>query len=99
VLAGWITTEVGRQPYTVYGLLRTYDSASPIDAPAVATSLAAFVVVYFILFGAGTYYIFQLMSKPPHTSEEGVKEGEPIRTAGTTPIAGVKPDEAAHPRE
>ena len=39
VLAGWITTEVGRQPYTVYGLLRTADSISPIAAPAVAASL------------------------------------------------------------
>ena len=53
VLAGWITTEVGRQPYTVYGLLRTADSVSPIDAPAVAASLIAFIVVYFTVFGAG----------------------------------------------
>ena len=43
VLAGWITTEVGRQPYTVYGLLRTAESASPIDAAAVGASLVAFV--------------------------------------------------------
>ncbi|MCW5746169.1 MAG: cytochrome ubiquinol oxidase subunit I, partial [Alphaproteobacteria bacterium] len=46
VLAGWLTTEVGRQPYVVYGLLRTADAASPIAAPAVATSLAAFGIVY-----------------------------------------------------
>ena len=39
VLAGWVTTEVGRQPFTVYGLLRTSDSLAPISAPAVATSL------------------------------------------------------------
>ena len=36
VLAGWITTETGRQPFTVYGLLRTAESASPLAAPAVA---------------------------------------------------------------
>ena len=47
VIAGWVTTEVGRQPYTVYGLLRTADSVSPLQAPAVATSLVAFIVVYF----------------------------------------------------
>ena len=47
VLAGWITTEVGRQPYVIYGLLRTADAASPLDAPAVAASLLAFVIVYF----------------------------------------------------
>ena len=63
VLAGWITTEVGRQPFTVYGLLRTSESLSPIAAPAVAASLAAFVVVYFFVFGAGIFYLLRLMSQ------------------------------------
>ena len=63
VLAGWITTEVGRQPYTVYGLLRTADSMSPVDAPAVATSLVVFIVVYFIVFGIGTGYLLKSMAK------------------------------------
>ena len=87
VLAGWITTEVGRQPWTVYGLLRTVDSASPLAAPAVATSLIAFVIVYFAVFGAGTWYILKLMGKSPRPGERGVKMGErgPIRTAGITP--------------
>jgi len=53
VIAGWVTTEVGRQPYTVYGLLRTAESVSPLQAPAVASSLLAFIAVYFIVFGAG----------------------------------------------
>jgi len=66
VIAGWITTEVGRQPYTVYGLLRTADSASSIDASAVGASLAAFAVVYFAVFGAGAFYMLRLMSKEPH---------------------------------
>lgn len=74
VLAGWITTEVGRQPYTVYGLLRTTDSLSPVDAPVVATSLIAFIVVYFAVFGAGTYFILRLMGKPPL---EGAQEDTP----------------------
>ena len=69
VLAGWITTEVGRQPFTVYGLLRTADSLSPVEAPAVATSLLMFIVVYFFVFGAGTYYILRMMNKPAHTRE------------------------------
>ena len=64
VLAGWITTEVGRQPFTVYGLLRTSDSLAPVAAPAVATSLIAFIVVYFFVFGAGTWYIVSMMRKP-----------------------------------
>ncbi|MEM9027246.1 MAG: cytochrome ubiquinol oxidase subunit I [Pseudomonadota bacterium] len=99
VLAGWITTEVGRQPYTVYGLLRTADSASPIDAPAVATSLVAFIVVYFILFGAGTYYLIQLMRKTPEPGEMGPDVGTPIRTAGVTPAASLKPDSLIKPAE
>ncbi|WP_374408292.1 cytochrome ubiquinol oxidase subunit I [Pelagerythrobacter sp.] len=101
VLAGWITTEVGRQPWTVYGLLRTVDSASPLAAPAVATSLVAFVIVYFAVFGAGAWYILKLMSKSPHRGERGVKTGEPgpIRTAGITPGPTQNPgDPDALPR-
>src|SRR6185312_501414 len=64
VIAGWVTTEVGRQPFTIYGLLRTAESASPLDAPAVAASLVAFIIVYFAVFGAGIGYILRLMSKP-----------------------------------
>ncbi len=56
VLAGWITTETGRQPFTVYGLLRTADSASPLAAPAVGSSLIAFIIVYFVVFTAGVIY-------------------------------------------
>jgi cytochrome d ubiquinol oxidase subunit I len=65
VIAGWITTEVGRQPYTVYGLMRTSESVSPVAAPAVATSLAAFAIVYFAVFGAGIFYLLRLMRMPP----------------------------------
>ncbi len=87
VLAGWITTEVGRQPYTIYGLLRTADSASPLAAPAVATSLIAFVIVYFAVFGTGVWYLLRLMRLPARAGEPGVAEGlaGPIRTAGITP--------------
>lgn len=87
VIAGWITTEVGRQPYTVYGYLRTADSAAPLDAVAVGSSLIAFVVVYFAVFGAGTFYILRLMSHPPDPHERPIKDTAegPIRTAGTTP--------------
>ena len=88
VIAGWITTEVGRQPYTIYGLLRTADSASPLAAPAVGASLVAFVLIYFAVFGVGTWYILKLMAKPPqaHESATPVADG-PTRTAGITPAA------------
>ncbi|GJD47321.1 Cytochrome bd ubiquinol oxidase subunit 1 [Methylobacterium crusticola] len=99
VLAGWITTEVGRQPFTVYGLLRTAESASPLSAPAVASSLVAFVVIYFAVFAMGVLYILRLMSKPPHIGEHGVESGRPIRTAGITPAPAVDPGRAMQPAE
>jgi cytochrome d ubiquinol oxidase subunit I len=88
VLAGWITTEVGRQPFTIYGLLRTTESASPLDAPAVAASLVAFVIVYFSVFGMGVWYLLRLMKKPPEAHETGL-DGAPIRSAGITPAPAV----------
>jgi cytochrome d ubiquinol oxidase subunit I len=88
VIAGWVTTEVGRQPYTVYGLLRTADSVSPLQAPAVATSLLAFIVVYFIVFGAGIYYVLRLMGHAPYVGEPG-PAGLPARAAGITPAPAV----------
>ncbi len=88
VLAGWITTEVGRQPYTIYGLLRTSDSLAPVDAPAVAASLVAFIIVYFFVFGAGTYYILRLMNKRPSTPKHDLSDG-PTRAAGITPAPQI----------
>ncbi len=82
VLAGWVTTEMGRQPWTVQGLMRTSESVSPIGAPAVAASLAAFAVVYFLVFGAGVYYILRLMRKPPVPSEPDMPAKRPIEAAG-----------------
>lgn len=70
LLAGWVTTEVGRQPFTVYGLLRTADSVSPIDAPAVGASLLAFVMVYFVVFGAGVFYLFRIVARVPEVEVE-----------------------------
>jgi cytochrome d ubiquinol oxidase subunit I len=88
VIAGWVTTEVGRQPFTVYGLLRTADSHSPLAAPAVASSLLAFVLVYFFAFGAGTYYVLRLMAKPPERGETE-PPNVPQRAAGITPASSV----------
>jgi cytochrome d ubiquinol oxidase subunit I len=97
VLAGWVTTEVGRQPYTVYGHLLTANSVAPIDAPAVATSLIAFIIVYFLVFGAGTFYILRLMGRLPRDPEPDLQDG-PIRTAGITPAPAIanKPGSSHH---
>jgi cytochrome d ubiquinol oxidase subunit I len=69
VLAGWFVTEIGRQPYIVYGLLKTADAASPVSAGPIAISLLAFIVVYVLVFGAGSYYILKLIAKGPGIQE------------------------------
>ncbi|MCO5401640.1 cytochrome ubiquinol oxidase subunit I [Ralstonia soli] len=65
LLAGWVTTEVGRQPWTVYGVLRTEDSVSPVSAQLAGVSLLIFVIVYFAVFGMGVYYMLKLMRRGP----------------------------------
>jgi cytochrome d ubiquinol oxidase subunit I len=94
VVAGWITTEVGRQPYAVYGMLRTSQAVSPLQAPAVAASLAAFAVVYFTVFGSGVFYLLRLMRRAPTSSETGIDEHGPMRAAGVTPALALDPDAA-----
>jgi cytochrome d ubiquinol oxidase subunit I len=69
LLAGWFTTEIGRQPWIVYGLMRTADAASPVSAQQLGISLALFVVVYFVVFGAGTGYLLNLIAKGPQVDE------------------------------
>jgi len=89
VIAGWITTEVGRQPWVIYGLLRTKDAVSPIAAAGVTGSLVAFVLVYFSVFGVGTWYIVKLMGHPPHPGETGPADA-PVRTAGITAAPSMR---------
>ncbi len=97
VLAGWTTTEVGRQPFTVYGLMTTADSASPIALPGVAVSLAAFAVIYFIVFGTGFAFILRMMRHPPLTGESGPETGVPVRSAGITPAPALQHGTVAEP--
>ncbi len=78
VLFGWFTAEIGRQPYVVYGLLRTADAVSPVSRGAVATSLVVFVIAYAIIFGFGSYYLAKLLRKGPEPIEEALR-GEDFR--------------------
>ncbi len=72
LLCGWYTTEIGRQPWVVYGLLRTSQAVSPtVDASSVLTSLIAFASVYAIVFGAGIWYITRLVKKGPLPHDPG----------------------------
>jgi cytochrome bd ubiquinol oxidase subunit I len=100
LLAGWVTTEVGRQPWVIYGLLRTVDAVTPaVTAGAVATSLAAFVVVYGIIFPAGMIYMLRLVRAGPVPEAEQPPEAAagPGRPPGwpTRPLSGAETLEPA----
>jgi cytochrome d ubiquinol oxidase subunit I len=70
ILAGWVVTEMGRQPYVVYGLLRTADVVSPVLGTQVLISLLSFIVVYSFIFGTATYYIIKLIQKGPEAKTD-----------------------------
>jgi cytochrome bd ubiquinol oxidase subunit I len=74
IIAGWTTTETGRQPWVVQGLLRTANSASPVTLPEIATSFVVILAVYGFVFGVGIHYLLAMMRQPPGS-------GEPLPTA------------------
>jgi cytochrome d ubiquinol oxidase subunit I len=67
---GWIVAEVGRQPWIVYGIMKTSDAASPVSSSQVGTSLAAFILVYGLLGAVGYYLIFKFARKGPEEAVE-----------------------------
>ncbi len=73
---GWLLTEIGRQPWIVYGVLKTADAASPIAASQVAISLVAFILVYGLLGAAGFYLMYQKAIKGPDLEEEDTKSDD-----------------------
>jgi cytochrome d ubiquinol oxidase subunit I len=78
LLAGWLTTEIGRQPWTVYGLLRTADSVSSHAAAELSVTLILFILVYFAVFGAGIIYLLRLVRIGPKVGEsEQTETGGP----------------------
>ncbi|KAA2236588.1 cytochrome ubiquinol oxidase subunit I [Salinarimonas soli] len=87
VLAGWITTETGRQPYVVYGLLRTADAASPLQVGAVTASFAMFVAVYGVLFAAFVWFLARLVWAGP-----AIEEGDvPLSPDAAAPVLAARP--------
>src|SRR5258706_15981573 len=76
ILTGWYTAEVGRQPWVVYGMLRTADAMTPfLTARAASISIAVFGAVYMLIFAFGTYYIYRLLRAGP--SEHAVDTAHP----------------------
>jgi len=88
ILAGWLTTENGRQPYVVYGILRTQDATSPIAASTVAASFAAFVLVYGVVFSIGIYYMRKMIRHGPHGA--AVAESSAPHALPNQPLASVR---------
>jgi cytochrome bd ubiquinol oxidase subunit I len=91
VLAGWTVTEVGRQPWVVHGLLRTRDAVSPsLTGADVLLSLALYIVVYLIVFGAGIFYMVRLARAGP---PEQLELREPrLRERPARPLSGAEAD-------
>lgn len=92
LLAGWFTTEVGRQPWVVYGVMRTRDALSPVSAEQVGLTLIIFVLVYCVVFGIGIYYILRLMHKGPefiHSAPEDKTDSAVIQ-ASRRPLSSIR---------
>lgn len=100
VLAGWTTTEVGRQPWTVYGLMRTADSVTPsLTTADVALSLAAYVTSYLVIFGGGLVLLRRLVRLGPSTQAreaELEEQARPARPLSAAFEAGGAKEDAGH---
>jgi cytochrome d ubiquinol oxidase subunit I len=92
IVMGWTTTETGRQPWTVYGLVTTAQSVSPITLPEVVTSFAVIIVIYIAVFGSGIAYVLNMMAKPPETNEPPPQEDTPLRSHGLVGHGVQDPD-------
>lgn len=102
ILSGWYVVEIGRQPYVIYGLLRTADAVTPtLAAGSVLASLLVFLCVYVVIFGAGIWYLLKLIRKgpQPHEPAPDTDAGEktPARplSVGNEPLEGHRPAEGA----
>ena len=91
-LTGWFTAEVGRQPWSVYGVLRTADAVTPtLTVEAVIASLIIFVVVYLIIFSFGTLYVYRLLKAGPIETSHPLPDNpkRPLAVAGGSPVAEI----------
>ena len=94
ILAGWFTTEIGRQPWVVYGVMRTRDAVSNHSALALSTTLGVFIVMYFFVFGAGVSYMLKLIAKGPESGghEDTPGDGEPQNRRPARPLSAAPDD-------
>ncbi|MDB5429689.1 MAG: cydA [Caulobacter sp.] len=100
VISGWIVAEVGRQPWVIYGIMRTADGVSPVKVGAVSASLLAFMLVYAVVFSVGGLYILRLFAAGPALA--GLQEPAPGLARAPGSALSAAPDEGeleADPRE
>jgi cytochrome d ubiquinol oxidase subunit I len=100
ILAGWYTTEIGRQPWVVYGVMRTKDAVSSHPASALTTTLIVFVVMYLAVFGTGVSYMLKLAAKGPaelgpSNGDHGRLERTPLDQRPSRPLSAAS--DAVHP--
>jgi cytochrome d ubiquinol oxidase subunit I len=87
-LTGWFTAEVGRQPWVIYGLMRTANAVTPtLTADETLVSLCIFVSIHTLIFSFGTYYIYRLLQAGPgkHSSQRATNPKRPLAMAGKVP--------------
>jgi cytochrome d ubiquinol oxidase subunit I len=90
VIAGWTTTEVGRQPWTIFGLLRTADSVSPsLTGADVSISLALYIAVYLVIYPVGLFLMLKMVWSGPSQrgADSPIEAGHPKRPIEALPAA------------
>lgn len=99
ILAGWFTTEVGRQPWVVYGLLRTADAVAAHGVAPLTFTLVLFVLIYFAVFGAGFVYLLRLIRIGPKMGESDQDESggpgqprQPMRPLSAATTSDTEPN-------
>jgi cytochrome d ubiquinol oxidase subunit I len=90
LLTGWYVAEIGRQPWVVYGVLRTADAVSPVAGSSVLASLLTYIVAYLVLFGFGSWYLLKVLRHGPDTAP-------PRFGPGMTPSRPLAAAEPPHP--
>lgn len=95
LLAGWFTTEVGRQPWIVYGVMRTQDAVSNHSAQVLGATLLIFIVAYLAVFGIGVRYMLKLVARGPQPWDTGSEHEQPSQRPAR-PLSAA-PDSPVHP--
>ena len=81
VIAGWITTEVGRQPWVIFGLLRTVDAVSPVPAGTLLSTLIAFIFVYAFFMTAFLIFVFRMIRRGPEAAPDHAGASASLKNA------------------